>query len=178
MKQNLTNVPEVKLNDVEHFYVMGSRHKDGILGVENQKVDLKELGGGADIETLVNSEDFVAGVLDVVGNADKGLYLTFGQSSPSEAELLDYNLPLTQVKLAELLNYIKDERSVFKVEMRYTYTGEGSIPDGFPTEPQIVEFSLAYDRDENATPYISLRDDHYYTWEDNNTLIEYSPMVG
>lgn len=46
MKQNLTNIPEVKLNDVEHFYVMGSRHKDGILGIENQKVDLKELGGG------------------------------------------------------------------------------------------------------------------------------------
>lgn len=90
MKQNLTNIPEVKLNDVEHFYVMGSRHKDGILGVENQKVDLKELGGGGidlndraalralhyaiqDALTLVITEDMCV-YNDDPSSPDKGTY--------------------------------------------------------------------------------------------------------
>lgn len=50
MKQNLTNIPEVDINDVNAFYVVGSTHKDGILGNENYKLNLKSLGGGGGID--------------------------------------------------------------------------------------------------------------------------------
>lgn len=46
MKQNLANIPEVDIKDVNAFYVVGSTHKDGILGNENYKLNLKLLGGG------------------------------------------------------------------------------------------------------------------------------------
>lgn len=38
MKKNL---PVVSLQDVEHFYIVGSQHRDGILGEYNLKTDLK-----------------------------------------------------------------------------------------------------------------------------------------
>lgn len=41
MKHNLENIPEVKLNDVKHFWVLGSQYRDGILGEYNLKTDLK-----------------------------------------------------------------------------------------------------------------------------------------
>lgn len=40
MKQNLTNVPKVNLEDVDHFYIVGCVNKDGILGIDNYKLDL------------------------------------------------------------------------------------------------------------------------------------------
>lgn len=41
MKQNLVHIPQVDLKDVEHFWVVGSQYKDGILDQDNLKVDLK-----------------------------------------------------------------------------------------------------------------------------------------
>ena len=41
MKQNLTNIPEVNLSDVKEFWVLGSQHKDGILGEYNLKMNVK-----------------------------------------------------------------------------------------------------------------------------------------
>lgn len=54
MRQNLTNVKEIDIKDVEHFYVVGSTTKEGLIeGKSNVKVDLKgaisaggEGGGG------------------------------------------------------------------------------------------------------------------------------------
>ena len=42
MRQKYIDIPEVKLEDVEHFYVIGSQYDDGILGQANLKADLKE----------------------------------------------------------------------------------------------------------------------------------------
>lgn len=54
MRQNLTNVKEIDIKDVEHFYVVGSVTKDGLLeGKSNVKLDLKKAasgGGGASSE--------------------------------------------------------------------------------------------------------------------------------
>lgn len=37
----MSRIPLVSLQDVEHFYVVGSQHRDGILGEYNLKTDLK-----------------------------------------------------------------------------------------------------------------------------------------
>lgn len=41
MRQKYTKIPEVTLEDVDHFYVLGSQYDDGILGQANLKLDLK-----------------------------------------------------------------------------------------------------------------------------------------
>lgn len=41
MKDNLSNIPELNLEDTEHFYVVGTKNRDGILGEYNLKTDLK-----------------------------------------------------------------------------------------------------------------------------------------
>lgn len=47
MRQNLTNIKEVNIEDVEHFYVVGSTTKEGLIeGRSNVKLDLKKVGGG------------------------------------------------------------------------------------------------------------------------------------
>jgi hypothetical protein len=49
MRQNLTNITEVNIEDVEHFYVVGTKNRDGILA-GNYKVDIKKLSGGGGID--------------------------------------------------------------------------------------------------------------------------------
>lgn len=47
MRQNLTNVKEIDIKDVEHFYVVGSTTKEGLLeGKSNVKLDLKKAASG------------------------------------------------------------------------------------------------------------------------------------
>lgn len=54
MRQNLTNVKEIDIKDVEHFYVVGSTTKEGLIeGKSNVKLDLKKAvseGGGTSSE--------------------------------------------------------------------------------------------------------------------------------
>lgn len=66
MKQNLTNIPEVDINDVNAFYVVGSTHKDGILGNENYKLNLKSLGGGIDLNDRAALRKLYSAMLDAV----------------------------------------------------------------------------------------------------------------
>lgn len=37
----MSRIPTVSLQDVEHFYVVGSQYRDGILSEYNLKTDLK-----------------------------------------------------------------------------------------------------------------------------------------
>lgn len=41
MKDNLSNIPELNLDSAEHFYVVGTKNRDGILA-GNYKVDIKK----------------------------------------------------------------------------------------------------------------------------------------
>ena len=53
MRQNLTNIHEVDINSVEHFYVIGSTTKDGLIDDRsNVKLDIKTVsaGGGTSSE--------------------------------------------------------------------------------------------------------------------------------
>ena len=61
MRQNLTNIHEVDINSVEHFYVIGSTTKDGLIdGRSNVKLDIKTVsagggggeGGGIDVSNI------------------------------------------------------------------------------------------------------------------------------
>ena len=52
MKDNLSNIPELNLDSAEHFYVVGTKNRDGVLA-GNYKVDLKKLSGGGN-----SGEDF------------------------------------------------------------------------------------------------------------------------
>lgn len=62
MKENLTNIKRVDLSEVDHFYIMGSTRKDGLLGVGNVKLDLKALASSdesPDEGPNTNGHDYV-----------------------------------------------------------------------------------------------------------------------
>lgn len=55
MRQNLTNIAAKDLESLEHFYIVGSTTKEGLLDEStNVKIDLKKAvaGGGGDSETF------------------------------------------------------------------------------------------------------------------------------
>lgn len=51
MKDNLSNIPELNLDNAEHFYVVGTKNRDGVLA-GNYKVDIKK-GSESDDNTSV-----------------------------------------------------------------------------------------------------------------------------
>lgn len=52
MKDNLANIPELNLDKTEHFYVVGTKNRDGIVA-GNYKADLKK--GIGDSGALINT---------------------------------------------------------------------------------------------------------------------------
>ena len=72
MRQNLTNVSSVDINSVDHFYVVGSTTKEGLIeGKSNVKVDLKDAisagGGGSSKEAFTSSlKEMLATIPDMV----------------------------------------------------------------------------------------------------------------
>lgn len=77
MRQNLTNIKEVNIEDVEHFYVVGSTTKEGLLeGRSNVKLDLKKVsseGGGGDTQpSEFNAKEF----------GDEVVNFMFGEDMP------------------------------------------------------------------------------------------------
>ena len=72
MRQNLTNVSSVDINSVDHFYVVGSTTKEGLIeGKSNVKVDLKDAisagGEGGGKEAFTSSlRTLLASIPDMV----------------------------------------------------------------------------------------------------------------
>lgn len=72
MRQNLTNVSSVDINSVDHFYVVGSTTKEGLIeGKSNVKVDLKDAisagGEGGGKEAFTSSlKEMLATIPDMV----------------------------------------------------------------------------------------------------------------
>lgn len=74
MRQNLTNIQEVSLENVEHFYVVGSTTKEGLLeGRSNVKIDLKKAvaeGGGGGGEQSFDAKKFGDDVVKQLYDSD------------------------------------------------------------------------------------------------------------
>lgn len=69
MKDNLANIPELNLDKTEHFYVVGTKNRDGIVA-GNYKADLKKgtVTGNALINTISGmSEEDKAALREALG---------------------------------------------------------------------------------------------------------------
>ena len=115
MKDNLSNIPELNLEDTEHFYVVGTKNRDGVLA-GNYKVDIKKLSGGGN-----SCEDFSTQLKKVIRKtlqAQENLELYFvpkytnlfgpnclNGATEEEMSILEPGTVLTMEQVFESSNY-------------------------------------------------------------------------
>lgn len=91
MRQNLTNIKEVNIEDVEHFYVVGSTTKEGLIeGRSNVKLDLKKVGGGENASEDTSEEAFLFQVLTII-NGTRGFYFDENITQSYVVPISDYD---------------------------------------------------------------------------------------
>lgn len=194
MKDNLSNIPELNLDKTEHFYVVGTKNRDGVLA-GNYKVDIKK-GSGSDDNTSVlrTTAQTLTYEQQEMALSNLGLYPLAGIPEENrfncdwgfncETHLLDANTltAIKQVPDGEMsedstFRYIlmsSDVTSYCIVSYKHTENGKIYI-EVWPHKPYIPQhFSLEetnvfYEIDENTG---EITDYHVYLTDGNAAINE------